>query len=104
MLEPKKIALLLAVLAGFLTSFDLSAVNIALPTIAGEFSMDAVTLSWVATAYFLGFAVFLVPFGRLADIHGRKKIFSLGLILFTCASLFMVFSVSSAMIIFLRVM
>jgi EmrB/QacA subfamily drug resistance transporter len=102
-IEPKKIALLLAVLTGFLTPFDLSAVNIALPTIGSEFSMDAVSLGWVATAYLLGSAVFLVPFGRLADIHGRKKIFSLGLFVFTTASLAMVFSVSPAMIISLRV-
>jgi EmrB/QacA subfamily drug resistance transporter len=102
-LEPKKIALLLAVLTGFLTPFDLSAVNIALPTIGSEFSMDAVSLGWVATAYLLASAVFLVPFGRLADIHGRKKIFSLGLFVFTTASLAMVFSVSPAMIIGLRV-
>ena len=102
-LEPKKIALLLAVLTGFLTPFDLSAVNIALPTIGSEFSMDAVSLGWVATAYLLASAVFLVPFGRLADIHGRKKIFSLGLFVFTTASLAMVVSVSPAMIIGLRV-
>jgi EmrB/QacA subfamily drug resistance transporter len=102
-LEPKKIALLLAVLTGFLTPFDLSAVNIALPTIGSEFSMDAVSLGWVATAYLLASAVFLVPFGRIADIYGRKKIFSLGLLIFTSASLAMVFSVSPAMIIFLRV-
>jgi EmrB/QacA subfamily drug resistance transporter len=102
-LEPKKIALLIAVLAGFLTPFDLSAVNIALPAIASEFSMDAVTLGWVATAYLLGSAVFLVPFGRIADIHGRKKIFSAGLMVFTFASFVMVFSVSPAMIISLRV-
>jgi len=101
--EPKKIALLLAVLTGFLTPFDLSAVNIALPTIGSEFSMDAVSLGWVATAYLLASAVFLVPFGRLADIHGRKKIFSLGLFVFTTASLAMVVSVSPAMIIGLRV-
>jgi MFS family permease len=78
-LEPKNIALLIAVLAGFLTPFDLSAVNIALPTIAIEFSIDAVTIGWVASAYLLASAVFLVPFGRIADIHGRKKIFSAGL-------------------------
>ena len=103
MLEPKNIALLIAVLAGFLTPFDLSAVNIALPTIAGEFFMDAVSLSWVATAYLLGSAVFLVPFGRIADIHGRKKIFSAGLIVFTFASFTMIFSVWPEMIILLRV-
>jgi MFS family permease len=102
-LEPKKIALLIAVLAGFLTPFDLSAVNIALPTQASEFSMDAVTMDWVATAYLLGSAVLLLPFGRLADIHGRKKIFSAGLMVFTFASFAMVFSVSPAMIISLRV-
>jgi len=102
-LEPKKIALLIAVLAGFITPFDLSAVNIALPTIGSEFSMDAVSLGWVATAYLLASAVFLVPFGRLGDIHGRKKIFTLGLFVFTTASLVMVFSVSPAMIILLRV-
>ena len=103
MLEPKKIALLIAVLTGFLAPFDLSAVNIALPTIASEFSRDAVTLGWVATAYLLASAVFLVPFGRIADIHGRKKIFSAGLMVFTFASFAMVFSVSPAMIILLRV-
>jgi EmrB/QacA subfamily drug resistance transporter len=103
MLEPKKIALLIAVLAGFLTPFDLSAVNIALPTIASEFSMDAVTLGWVASAYLLASAVFLVPFGRIADIHGRKKIFSIGLMVFTFASFAIVFSVSPAMVILLRI-
>ena len=102
-LEPKKIALVIAVLTGFLTPFDLSAVNIALPAISSEFSMDAVSLGWVATAYLLASAVFLVPFGRIADIYGRKKIFSLGLFIFTTASLFMAFSLSSAMIISLRV-
>jgi EmrB/QacA subfamily drug resistance transporter len=103
MLEPKKIALLIAVLAGFLTPFDLSAVNIALPTIASEFSIDAVTIGWVASAYLLASAVFLVPFGRIADIYGRKKIFSAGLMIFTIASFAIVFSVSPAMIIFFRV-
>ena len=44
MLEPEKIVLLIAVLAGLLPPFDLFAVNIALPTIASEFSMDAVAL------------------------------------------------------------
>jgi len=67
MLEPKKIALLIAVPAGFLPPFDLSAVNIALPTIASEFSMDAITLDWVATACLLESTDFLVPFGRMAE-------------------------------------
>jgi|APFre7841882590_1041340.scaffolds.fasta_scaffold26559_2 MFS family permease len=67
MLEPENIALLIAVLAGFLPPFDLSAVNITLPTIASEFSMDAVTLDWVATVCLLASTVFLVPFGGIAE-------------------------------------
>jgi len=57
----------------------------------------------VAITYLLASAVFLVPFGRIADIHGRKKIFSAGLMVFTFPSFAMVFSVSPAMIILLQV-
>ncbi|ADN35831.1 major facilitator superfamily MFS_1 [Methanolacinia petrolearia DSM 11571] len=98
-----RVALFIAVLAGFLTPFDSSAVNIALPTIGTEFSMDAITLSWVATAYLLASAAFLVPTGRIADIVGRKKVFKIGLSVFTIASFLMIFSVSPEMIIALRV-
>jgi EmrB/QacA subfamily drug resistance transporter len=85
-----------------MTPFDLSAVNIALPAIGTQFSMDAVSLSWVSTAYLLASAMFLVPFGRIADIHGRKKIFTIGLAIFTGASFALVFSPSSAWVILLR--
>jgi EmrB/QacA subfamily drug resistance transporter len=97
-------ALFIAILAGFITPFDLSGVNIALPRIGAEFAMDAVALSWVPTAYLLASAVFLVPFGRIADIYGRKKIFITGLSIFTFASLLMVFSISPLMIILLRIL
>jgi EmrB/QacA subfamily drug resistance transporter len=89
--------------AAFLTPFDVSAVNIALPTISQDLSMNAIQLSWVSTAYLLASAVFLVPFGRIADISGRKKIFTYGIGLFTLASLAVSFSTSSQMLIFLRV-
>jgi EmrB/QacA subfamily drug resistance transporter len=97
-----RIALFIAVLAGFLAPFDISAVNIALPTIGAEFSLDALSLSWVSTAYLLSSALFLVPFGRIADIVGRKRVFTLGLSLFTAASLFMAFTFTPATIIPLR--
>jgi EmrB/QacA subfamily drug resistance transporter len=96
-------ALFIAILAGFITPFDLSGVTIALPRIGAEFAMDAVALSWVPTAYLLASAVFLVPFGRIADIYGRKKIFITGLSIFTLSSLLMVFSISPLMIILLRI-
>lgn len=50
-----------------------SSVNIALPSIGKEFAMDAVLLNWVATSYLIAAGMFLVPFGRIADIFGRKK-------------------------------
>jgi EmrB/QacA subfamily drug resistance transporter len=97
-----RIALFIAVLAGFLAPFDVSAVNIALPTIGAEFSLDALSLSWVSTAYLLSSALFLVPFGRIADIVGRKRIFTLGLILFTAASLAMALTVMPATLVPIR--
>jgi EmrB/QacA subfamily drug resistance transporter len=100
----KSIALFIAVLAGFITPFDLSAVTIALPAIAFRFCMDAVTMGWVSTAYLLASAVFLVPFGRIADIYGRKKVFLYGLSVFTTASLLMIMALSPAVIILFRVM
>lgn len=97
-----RIALFIAILAGFMTPFDLSAVTIALPAIGNQFSMDAVSLSWVSTAYLLASAMFLLPFGRISDIYGRKKIFSTGLIIFTLTSFALVFSPSSSAVILLR--
>jgi len=99
----KHIVLLIAILAGFLTPFDASAVNIALPTIGTEFHMDAISLSWVATAYLLATAIFLVPFGKIADIRGRKKVFLYGLATFTVASFIMTLVSSSGMLVGIRV-
>ncbi len=59
-----------------------SAINVALPAIAGEFHVDAVTLNWIATVYLLAAGAFLLPFGRLADIVGRKLIFLIGMLLY----------------------
>ena len=66
-------ALAVSVLSSFLTPFMASGINVAMPFIAEEFSLSAVALGWVPTAYMLAAALFLVPFGRIADIFGRKK-------------------------------
>lgn len=99
----KRIVLLIAVLSGFITPFDGSAVNIALPTLGAEFHMDAIALSWVATAYLLASAVFLVPFGKIADIYGRKKVFLYGIAIFSLASLLMTMVPSTEIFIGIRV-
>jgi len=78
--------LLIASMSSFLTPFTSSSVNIALPSIGTQLSLDAVTLSWVATAYLLTAATFLVPFGRFADIRGRKMVFRIGIIIDAIAS------------------
>ncbi len=100
----KNSTLLVASVASFITPFMGSATNIALPTIGAEFSADAITLSWVATAYLLAVAIFLMPFGRLADIYGRKRIFLYGIALFTLASLLSGIAHSILILIFYRVL
>ncbi len=84
--EQKRSALIAASLASFLTPFMGSSINVALPVIGADFKVDAILLSWIATSYLLASAVFLVPFGRAADIIGRKKIFILGILIFTISS------------------
>ena len=95
-------ALFVATLTSFMGPFMISSVNIALPAIQGELAMNAVQLGWISTAYLLATAVVLVPAGKVADIHGRKKIFSLGLLVFTLASAAAVFAGSAAWLIGLR--
>ncbi|MBW4256761.1 MFS transporter [Methanobacterium sp. YSL] len=80
-------ALLAATIASFFTPFMGSSVNIALPTIGLDFGADAIILNWITNGFLLAAAIFAVPFGRVADIHGMKKIFTYGIILFTVASL-----------------
>ncbi|MBN2198655.1 MAG: MFS transporter [Candidatus Aminicenantes bacterium] len=100
----RRLILLITTTSSFLTPFMGSALNIALPSIGAEFGLDAVALGWVATSYMLAAAVFLVPFGRLADIAGRKKIFISGVILYTAASLLSALAVSGSMLIAVRVL
>ena len=102
--DVKRSALLVATMASFLTPFMGSSINIALPSIGREFAMDAVLLSWVATSYLLAAAMFLVPFGRMADIQGRKKIFTYGIWVYTVSSFLSAVSTSAIMLIFFRVL
>jgi EmrB/QacA subfamily drug resistance transporter len=100
----KLTALTIASLSSFITPFMMSSINIAMPDIGKELNADAVMLSWIAASYLLASAVALVPFGKLADIYGRKKIFMLGMSLFTITSLLCALSVSAPMLIFFRIL
>ena len=95
-----KICLLTVIIvSNFFNPFMGAAVNLALPDISREFSMNAVTMSWVAMAYLLSSAIFMVPFGKLADIIGRKKIFVTGNIIFIVSTMLCGFAVNESMLI-----
>jgi EmrB/QacA subfamily drug resistance transporter len=102
--ENRKPALFVTTLGAFLTSFMNSSINIALPSIGKEFAMDAVLLGWVTTSYLLSAGMFLIPFGRIADIHGKKKTFLFGFIVYTLSSLFCAIAPSPLFLISFRVL
>jgi EmrB/QacA subfamily drug resistance transporter len=99
----KIIALLVASIASFFTPFMGTSVNIALPTIAATFGADAITLNWVMNGFLLAAAILSVPFGRVCDIYGRKKIFAYGIIIFTLGSALCAISPSIESLIVFRV-
>ncbi len=98
------VALLIAAMSSFVTPFMGSSVSIALPSIGREFALDAVMLNWVPTAYLLAAAMFLVPFGRIADIYGRKKVFTYGMALYSASALLVGLANSTAMLMTFRVL
>jgi EmrB/QacA subfamily drug resistance transporter len=99
----KRTILFVATFAAFLTPFMGSAVNLALPSIGRDLNANAIALSWVISSFILASALFLLPFGRLADIFGRKKVFSTGILLFTVSTFFIIFSRSITSLIVLRI-
>lgn len=100
----KRVALFVATLGSFLITFASSSVNIALPLIAKELVLDAVALSWIVTGYYLVWAMLILPFGKLGDIYGRKRIFTLGIVIYVMSSLLSALSNSAAMLISLRIL
>ena len=98
----KRLILFLIIITSFINPFLGAAINIALPAISEEFSMGAIGMSWVAMAFLLSSAVFLVPLGKLADIKGRKKIFLIGNIIIAASSIFCALSPQGAMLIIFR--
>jgi EmrB/QacA subfamily drug resistance transporter len=99
-MNDKRIVLFITCMASFITPFLGSSVSIALPTINADFAVpDQALLGWVVTGFLLSAAVFVVPFGRIADILGRKKIFVAGLSIIVISSLLCSISSSIFMLI-----
>jgi EmrB/QacA subfamily drug resistance transporter len=96
---PDWLVLTLACVAQFMVLLDVSIVNVALPSIKHSLGFSQVELQWVLNAYTLTFAGFLLLGGRTADIFGRRRIFLVGLTVFTLASLLGGLALDQAMLI-----
>ena len=79
--------LLAVALGSSLAPFMVAGLTVAIPAVGEEFAIDPVTLSWIPTAFFLAAAMFLIPFGRIADIYGVKRIFTIGLVIYFVSAL-----------------
>jgi EmrB/QacA subfamily drug resistance transporter len=98
----KNLLLIITSLATFGAALLSMAVSVALPSIGVEFSLESHLLGWVTNSFVLATAAVMIPIGRIADIYGRKKIFTLGLWIFIVSSIMCVFSNSSAFLISFR--
>ena len=83
--QVRSATLLVVCAAHFLMPFMMSAVGVALPAIGQEFSATALQLGLVETIYVLSASIFLLAMGRMGDIHGRRRVFQYGIVLFTAA-------------------
>src|SRR5436309_15364387 len=85
--ERKWFALALLCAVQFMVVLDIAIVNVALPSIQTDLGFSQENLQWVVSAYALLFGGFLLLGGRIADLIGRRRVFVVGLVVFTGASL-----------------
>jgi len=87
-LRGRRWTLIAVALATFMTYLDNNIINVAIPTMQRDLHLSQSGIEWVVSAYILVFAGLLLAGGRLADVFGRRRLFILGLSIFTAASLF----------------
>lgn len=87
----------------FMATLDSSIVNVALPTLVRSLAADFPTVQWVILAYLLALATLLLGIGRLADMHGKKPLYSAGFVIFTVGSVLCGLSPSAGWLIASRV-
>ena len=95
--------ILVVVITSFITTFTGSALNLSIPAMGNEFHASATMIGWIVTGYILAAAVLSVPFGRLADLTGRKRILVIGIFIFALCSGGAAFASSMEMLLLLRV-
>src|SRR5437763_7647005 len=101
--EPKTsnrwLILVIACLAQFMVVLDATIVNVALPSIQRSLHFSVANLAWIVNSYTLMFGGFLLLGGRAADLLGRKRLFAIGIAVFSLASLLNGLAQSSGMLI-----
>ena len=96
------LVLVLICIAQFMVILDATIVNVALPSIQKDLGLSEANLQWIVNAYTLVFGGFLLLGGRAGDLLGRKRLFLIGLVIFTAASLLNGLAVNSGMLIGFR--
>ena len=94
----KSIVLIVVWLSAFGMPVMLSATNVAVPVIASQFNLSATQITWIPMSYLMASAMFVLTFGKLADIVGRKKIFFFGLLILSLSSIFAALATTGSML------
>lgn len=81
---------------------DATIVNVAVPAILADLRLGATDVEWINSVYSLMFAALLIPFGRMGDLYGRRRLFALGVAVFLLASVLAAVSVNGPMLIAVR--
>ncbi|MDD1705806.1 MAG: MFS transporter [Methanoregulaceae archaeon] len=88
----KRLVQVIAALGSAIAPFMVASLIIATPVIGTEFSADVALLGWITASFFLVAGAFLVPFGRIADIRGSKKVFTAGMGVYLVAAIICMFA------------
>lgn len=94
--------LIVILMTAFITTFTGSALNLSVPSISSEFSAGAVSVGWIVTGYILASAALSVPFGRFADLYGKRPVFLSGVTIFTVCCFLCALSQNIGMVIAFR--
>ena len=102
--KDQRAVLIVAMLTAFLLPFTTTSLNVALPQMGSDLAADSVSLGWIVTTFMLSAAIFLVPVGRISDMHGRKRTLKIGAWIFALTSLLIALASSPWVVIALRAM
>lgn len=103
-LADRRAAAIVAVTTSFALPFSGAALTVAVPIIGIEFNSSATSLGWIVSAFFISATVFAIPFGKIGDIWGRRRIMFSGLLIFAVFSAAIIFSNSLEMLIVFRIL